>query len=83
MAIIVGLRDLTGGNSLQTSEALKVSGRVKRIAGVLGVSSRLASGEDHVGIVSWTIRCTNSPRLERMACPRELVLDVPDAIPLR
>ena len=30
----------------------KLSARVERIAGVLGVSSRLGCGEDHVGIVN-------------------------------
>ena len=37
---------------MQTSEAAKVSARVERIAGILGVSSRLGCGEDHVGIVN-------------------------------
>src|SRR5246127_3682788 len=32
-------------------KATKLEPRVNRIAGVLGVSSRLACGEDHVGIV--------------------------------
>jgi hypothetical protein len=35
---------------------------------MLGVSSRLARGEDHVGIANWTMRCADSPGSERMAC---------------
>src|SRR5262245_10500699 len=37
---------------MRTSEAPKSEPRVNRIAGILGVSSRLARGEDHVVIAT-------------------------------
>jgi len=44
--------NLTGRNSCKPVKPRKLSSRVERIAGVLGVSSRLGCGEDHVDIVN-------------------------------